>query len=116
MRSINTSLIALLPVAGLLVAGVAILGSGTLKDLALVQLVGMIVGAYSSLFVAVPLAVDLRLRDPAIKAHTARVIAKRKSEGLIVDAVGDPISRAIDPRCAGRAATRRRRAAGRPGD
>ncbi len=93
MRSINTSLIALLPVAGLLVAGVAILGSGTLKDLALVQLVGMLVGAYSSLFVAVPLAVDLRLREPAIKAHTARVAAKRKSEGLVVDAVGDPISR-----------------------
>ena len=97
MRSINTSLIALLPVAGLLFAGVVILGSGTLKDLALVQLVGMVVGAYSSLFVAVPLAVDLRLREPAIKAHTARVIAKRKSEGLIVDAVGDPLSRVVDP-------------------
>ena len=97
MRSINTSLIALLPVAGLLFAGVVILGSGTLKDLALVQLVGMVVGAYSSLFVAVPLAVDLRLREPAIKAHTARVIAKRKSEGLIVDAVGDPVSRVVDP-------------------
>jgi preprotein translocase subunit SecF len=97
MRSINTSLIALLPVAGLLFAGVVILGSGTLKDLALVQLVGMLVGAYSSLFVAVPLAVDLRLRDPAIKAHTARVVAKRKAEGLIVDAVGDPVSRVIDP-------------------
>jgi preprotein translocase subunit SecF len=93
MRSINTSLIALLPVAGLLVAGVAILGSGTLKDLALVQLVGMIVGAYSSVFVAVPIAVDLKLRDPAIKAHTARVLAKRKNEGLIVDADGDPIGR-----------------------
>ncbi|WP_370881853.1 protein translocase subunit SecF [Nakamurella flavida] len=93
MRSINTSLIALLPVAGLLVAGVAILGSGTLKDLALVQLVGMIVGAYSSVFVAVPIAVDMKLRDPAIKAHTARVLAKRKNEGLIVDADGDPIGR-----------------------
>ena len=97
MRSINTSLIALLPVAGLLFAGVVILGSGTLKDLALVQLVGMVVGAYSSLFVAVPLAVDLRLREPAIKAHTARVVAKRKSEGLVVDAVGDPVSRTVDP-------------------
>ena len=53
----------------------------------------MLVGAYSSVFVAVPLAVDLKLRDPAIKAHTARVLAKRKAEGLIVDADGDPISR-----------------------
>ncbi len=93
MRSINTSLIALLPVAGLLVAGVVILGSGTLKDLSLVMLIGMIVGAYSSVFIAVPIAVDLKLRDPAIKAHTARVTAKRAAEGLIVDADGDPIRR-----------------------
>jgi preprotein translocase subunit SecF len=93
MRSINTSLIALLPVAGLLVAGVAILGSGTLKDLSLVMLVGMLVGAYSSVFLAVPMAVDLKLRDPQIRSHSARVLAKRKAEGLIVDADGDPVGR-----------------------
>lgn len=93
MRSINTSLIALLPVAGLLVAGVVILGSGTLKDLSLVMLIGMLVGAYSSVFIAVPVAVDLKLRDPLIKAHTARVVAKRKAEGLTVDADGDPLRR-----------------------
>ncbi len=97
MRSINTTLIALLPVGGLLVAGVAILGSGTLKDLALVQLVGMIVSGYSSVFIAVPLAVDLKMRDPLIKAHTARVAARRKAEGLIVDADGDPIGRVAPP-------------------
>jgi len=97
MRSINTSLIALLPVAGLLVAGVVILGSGTLKDLSLVMLIGMIVGAYSSVFIAVPIAVDLKLRDPAIKAHTARVTAKRAAEGLIVDADGDPLRRVAVP-------------------
>jgi preprotein translocase subunit SecF len=104
MRSINTSLIALLPVAGLLVAGVAILGSGTLKDLSLVMLVGMLVGAYSSVFLAVPLAVDLKLRDPQIKAHTARVLAKRKAEGLIVDADGDPIGRTPEALAAAAAA------------
>ncbi len=93
MRSINTSLIALLPVAGLLVAGVAILGSGTLKDLSLVMLIGMLVGAYSSVFIAVPFAVDLKLRDPAIKAHTARVLAKRAADGVLVDADGDPVFR-----------------------
>ncbi|WP_111765178.1 protein translocase subunit SecF [Nakamurella deserti] len=93
MRSVNTTVIALLPVGGLLVAGVAILGSGTLKDLALVQLVGMIVSGYSSVFLAVPIAVDLRLRDPLIKAHTARVAARRKAEGIIVDADGDAIGR-----------------------
>jgi len=104
MRSINTSLIALLPVAGLLVAGVVILGSGTLKDLSLVMLIGMIVGAYSSVFIAVPIAVDLKLRDPAIKAHTARVTAKRAAEGLIVDADGDPIRRISVPSKTPRAA------------
>lgn len=97
MRSINTTLIALLPVGGLLVAGVAILGSGTLKDLALVQLVGMIVSGYSSVFIAVPLAVDLKMRDPLIKAHTARVAARRKAEGLIVDPDGDPIGFVAPP-------------------
>ena len=92
MRSINTSLIALLPVAGLLVAGIS-LGSGTLKDLGLVLLVGMLVGAYSSVFLAVPIAVDLKIREPGIKSHTARVLAKRKHDGLIVDADGDPVRR-----------------------
>ncbi|WP_240757355.1 protein translocase subunit SecF [Nakamurella flava] len=95
MRSINTSLIALLPVAGLLVAGVVLLGSGTLKDLSLVMLIGMLVGAYSSVFIAVPLAVDLKLRDPQVKAHTARVAAKRQADGLIVDADGDVIARTV---------------------
>ena len=57
------------------------------------MLIGMLVGAYSSVFIAVPIAVDLKLRDPLIKAHTARVVAKRKAEGLIVDADGDPIRR-----------------------
>src|SRR5262249_34299002 len=48
MRSINTSLIGLLPVAGLLFIGAGWLGVGTLRDLALVLFVGMITGAYSS--------------------------------------------------------------------
>jgi len=57
------------------------------------MLIGMLIGAYSSVFLAVPVAVDLKLRDPLIKAHTARVLAKRKAEGLVVDADGDPIGR-----------------------
>lgn len=93
MRSINTSLIALLPVGGLLTAGVALLGSGTLKDLSLVMLCGMLIGAYSSVFLAVPMAVDLKMRETAIKGHTRRVMAKRAAEGLIVDPDGDPIGR-----------------------
>jgi preprotein translocase subunit SecF len=80
MRSINTSLIALLPVAGLLFVGAGILGVGTIKDLALILFVGLASGAYSSLFLATPIVVDLTERDPAYKALAKRVAAKRSSE------------------------------------
>ena len=80
MRSINTSLIALLPVAGLLFIGAGILGVGTIKDLALILFVGLAIGAYSSLFLATPIVVDLTERAPEYKALTRRVEAKRSSE------------------------------------
>ena len=67
MRSINTSLIALLPVASLLFVGAGLLGAGTLKDLALAQLVGLASGAYSSIFIAAPLLVDLKKREPVMQ-------------------------------------------------
>ena len=73
MRSINTSLIAVLPVVGLLVIGVGLLGVGTLADLALVQMVGILVGALSSLLLATPLLVDLKMRDRRYAEHAARV-------------------------------------------
>ncbi|MFI9012279.1 protein translocase subunit SecF [Actinosynnema sp. NPDC053489] len=79
MRSINTSLIALLPVLGLLAIGVGLLGVGTLKDLALVQLTGMAIGALSSIYIATPVAVDLKMRDPRYKAQAARVKARREN-------------------------------------
>lgn len=79
MRSINTTVIALLPVAGLLFIGAGLLGAGTLKDLGLVLFVGMLSGTYSSVFLAAPILVDLKNRDPRIRAHTARVLAKRAS-------------------------------------
>lgn len=77
MRSINTSVIALLPVLGLLVVGYILLGSGTLQDLALVQLTGMLAGVMSSLFLATPLLVDLKMRDPKFKQQAERVRARR---------------------------------------
>jgi len=77
VRSINTSITALLPVAALLLVGAAVLGTGPLKDLALALFVGMAAGTYSSICIATPLAVQLVNRDPAIKAHTARVLSKR---------------------------------------
>jgi preprotein translocase subunit SecF len=80
MRSINTSLIALLPVAGLLFVGAGLLGVGTIKDLALILFVGIASGAYSSLFLATPIVVDLTEREPAYKALARRVAAKRAAE------------------------------------
>jgi preprotein translocase subunit SecF len=77
MRSINTSLISTLPVLALMVVAVWLLGVGTLKDLALVQLVGIIVGTYSSIFFATPLLVTLRERTELVRAHTRRVIRRR---------------------------------------
>ncbi len=79
MRSINTSLIALLPVAGLLFVGSLILGVGTIKDLALILFVGLAVGAYSSLFLATPIVCELAEREPAYRALARRVAAKRAS-------------------------------------
>jgi preprotein translocase subunit SecF len=80
MRSINTSLIGLLPVAGLLFVGAGILGVGTIKDLALILFVGLASGAYSSLFIATPIVVDLTEREAAYKSLAKRVAAKRSSE------------------------------------
>ncbi|MFC8046745.1 protein translocase subunit SecF, partial [Nocardia sp. NPDC057353] len=77
MRSINTALIGMLPIVGLMVIAVWLLGVGTLKDLALVQLVGLLVGSYSSIFFATPLLVSLKERWGPVAAHTRKVQAKR---------------------------------------
>src|SRR5256886_1045826 len=92
MRSINTSLIGLLPVAGLLFVGAGILGVGTLQDLALVLFVGMITGAYSSLFLATPWLVDFKLLDPRYRNHTQRVLTKRAAE--VTRAAAKPAAKA----------------------
>ena len=78
MRSINTSLIGVLPVVALMVVAVWLLGVGTLKDLALVQLVGIMVGTYSSIFFATPLLVTLRERTELVRGHTRRVVKRRR--------------------------------------
>ena len=80
MRSINTSVIALLPVAGLLFVGAGLLGVGTLKDLALVLFVGLAAGAYSSIFLATPIVADLKEREPEVQALRRRVLARRASQ------------------------------------
>jgi preprotein translocase subunit SecF len=77
MRTINTSIVSLLPVGGLLFIGAGLLGAGTLKDLGLVLFVGIAVSFYTSLFFSSPLLVELKSREPRFRAHTERVLAKR---------------------------------------
>ncbi|MER6717967.1 protein translocase subunit SecF [Streptomyces halstedii] len=77
VRSINTTVVALLPVAGLLFIGGGVLGAGMLNDISLSLFVGLAAGAYSSIFIATPLVADLKERDPQMKALKKRILAKR---------------------------------------
>jgi preprotein translocase subunit SecF len=95
MRSINTSLIAVLPVIGLMIVGVGVLGVGTLADLALVQMVGILAGALSSLLLATPLLVDIKMRDPRYRQHAARVAARRKK--VAAAAAGEAVPDGDEP-------------------
>ncbi len=79
MRSLNTGLVALLPVGGLLFIGAGLLGAGTLKDLGLVLFVGMGFGVISSILFAAPTLTVLKDQEPRIKAHNARVLARRSA-------------------------------------
>ncbi|MFY9262922.1 MAG: protein translocase subunit SecF [Actinomycetaceae bacterium] len=78
IRSLNTSLTGLLPVIAVLVIGVWMLGADTLRDLALVMFVGMLLSTISSIVVAAPLAVWLALRNPQIREHTNEVLSLRE--------------------------------------
>jgi preprotein translocase subunit SecF len=77
VRSINTSIVALLPIAGILFIGAALLGAGTLRDISLALFIGIIVGTYSTIFLATPLYTDLRSTEPGIKLGTRRALAAR---------------------------------------
>jgi len=75
VRSVNTSVVAVLPVASILFIGAAILGAGTLRDIALALFIGIIAGTYSSVFIAGPLYVTLRERESRFtdKTESAKV-------------------------------------------
>jgi preprotein translocase subunit SecF len=77
VRSINTSFVALIPVGSVLAVGIFILGPGTLRDIALALFVGMLVGAYSSIFLATPMAVSLTNVSGKTKQHNELVFKKR---------------------------------------
>ncbi|WP_084789381.1 protein translocase subunit SecF [Saccharomonospora iraqiensis] len=80
MRSINTSLITLLPVVGLLVIGYILLGSGTLQDLGLVLMTGLIAGTFSSILLATPILVEGKMRNPTYIKHAEKVRARREHQ------------------------------------
>ena len=77
VRSINTTVTALLPVGAILVVGTVVLGTGPLKDLSLALFVGIAVGAYSSIFIAPSLLAVFKEREPAMQALNKRVAAKK---------------------------------------
>ena len=79
VRSINTSIVALLPVGAILFVGAGLLGAGTLKDLSLALFVGIAAGTYSSIFIATPFLAQLMERDPQMQALARRVQARGSS-------------------------------------
>jgi preprotein translocase subunit SecF len=116
VRSINTSLIALLPVASILFVGAGLLGAGELRDLALVLFVGMLSGTYSSICIATPVLADLKEREPQYKALTKRV-SLRAAGGRAAQraaAKAEAAAKAGSPARAGTAAKRAAAAARAP--
>jgi len=73
MRSINTTITSVLPVLSVLIIGRFILGEVTLQEFAIALLVGLLVGTYSSLFVAAPIVAWLKEREPANIARRERL-------------------------------------------
>jgi preprotein translocase subunit SecF len=97
VRSINTSLTALIPVASILFVGAGLLGAGTLKDLSLVLFVGMLSGTYSSIFIATPVLADLKERQPEYKDLAVKVKRRLAGGRRAADAASTPAASAITP-------------------
>jgi len=85
VRSVNTTIIGVLPVAALLFTGVFVLGSGPLQDLGMALFVGMLAGGYSSIFVATPLLTEFRRNERVVKDHDAKVLRRRTKEERAAD-------------------------------
>lgn len=84
VRSINTSVVAVLPVAAILFIGSFVLGAGTLRDISLALFIGIIVGAYSTIFIASPVYAHLREREPEIVKQTEKTLAARRAQEVEV--------------------------------
>jgi preprotein translocase subunit SecF len=93
VRSLNTTIVALIPVGSILFVGAGLLGAGTLKDLSLALFIGLATGAYSSIFIATPLLAAMREREPAMQALAKRINARGAS--TLVATVGSPAADAL---------------------
>ena len=78
VRSINTSVVAALPVAAILFIGAGVLGADTLRDISLALLIGIVVGTWSTVFIAAPLYSQLREGEPTIRRHDQKVLKERE--------------------------------------
>lgn len=85
VRSINTSVVAVLPVAAILFIGAMLLGAGTLRDLSLALFVGIIMGTVTTVFVAAPMYAMLRMNEPEIRKQEKRVLHRRALEAKEAD-------------------------------
>ena len=100
VRSINTSVVALLPVVAILIGAVGLLGAGTLQELGVALFVGIAAGTYSSIFIATPLLTDFKEREPAMQALARRVEQKqaagpkadKKAKGSAATTPGEPVA------------------------
>ncbi|MDQ2660834.1 MAG: protein translocase subunit SecF [Actinomycetota bacterium] len=81
VRSINTSVVAALPVAAILFIGAGVLGADTLRDISLALLIGILVGTWSTVFLAAPLYSQLREGEPKIRRHDQKVLKERERAG-----------------------------------
>ena len=89
MRSVNTSLVVVLPILSLL-----LFGGDTLKDFAFAMLVGVVTGAYSSIFVATPILVMLKEREPKYQQLRARLESRQGDRRL--RAVPTPVRETVE--------------------
>jgi len=83
MRSINTSLVAILPILSVLVIGDVFLGATTLKEFGLALFVGLLTGAYSSIFVAAPILAMLKEREPRYATIRQRLESRGAAGALL---------------------------------
>ena len=109
MRSVNTSITSVIPVASMLVIGSFVLGAVTLQEFAIALLVGILVGTYSSLFVAAAVVAKMKEREPAYAEMAERIRLRSGAGGTATRTV------AVDDAVLGSSVAAKRSTAARRG-